>query len=91
MITLVGTIGKTDCKSDCKVLTDKADKIIADLHDEINTRKQLELNQANQIVNLNNTINDKNQELSSIWKNPWFVGTLGVLVGGAGAIYLMKR
>lgn len=31
------------------------------------------------LSNANVSINDKNQELASIWHNPWFTGSLGAL------------
>ncbi len=90
VILLVGQFSLADCQSDCKSALTAADKVIADQQLEIETYKGLSEEQTKQIESLSSSINEKNQELSSIWKNPWFVGTIGILIGGSGVLYLTK-
>lgn len=87
------TIARTDdsCSLNCKKALDAADQVIGDLHKEIDLYKQKDQAETNEIANLNLVLNQKNEELGSIWRNPWFLGTLGLVVGAAGTAYLLRR
>ena len=90
IILLVGQFSLAGCPEDCKSALAAADKVISDQQREIEIYKSLSDEQAKQISSLSSSINEKNQELSNLMRNPWFIGTLGILVGGAGVLYLTK-
>ncbi len=77
--------------ADCKDALNKADKVIADQQTLIDLYSVQITKDIDQISSLNVSLNDKNQELASLWRNPWFLGTIGILVGGGATFYLIKR
>ncbi len=79
-----------DCVSDCKEALDAADVLIADLKDEVNTYKQLTEKQYIALVNTQMALNDKSHELESLFRNPYFMATVGVIIGGGLVLYLTK-
>ncbi len=87
----ITTSSFADCVSDCKAVIKAADKTIADLNTEIDLYKSQNTNLSNQVTTLQVALNNKNQADSSLLRNPWFIGTLGILVGGGATLYLMKR
>ncbi len=76
--------------SDCKQVIKTADKVIYDQHQQIETYMELSKTQTNQIASLSVSLNDKNQELSSWFHNPFVIGAIVIVVGGAGVLYLKK-
>ncbi len=77
------------CKVDCQNALNAADKVIANLKEEISVRKQLVQKQDQAIADLSVSLNDKNQELSSWLHNPFIMVTVGVLVGGIATAYVV--
>ncbi len=87
---LLGQFSLAGCPEDCRAALSAADKVISDQQQEIEIYKGLSIEQTKQITSLSSSINEKNQELSNLMRNPWFIGTLGILVGGAGVLLLQK-
>ncbi len=79
-----------DCETNCKNALNAADKVIADLKDEVNTYKQLTDKQHEGIINLHLALDEKSHELESLFRNPYFMATLGIIVGGGLVLYLTK-
>lgn len=90
-VILVAQVAGADCKSDCKALTDKANKIIADqqLTIDLFVQENKKLQDLN--LDLTASLNDTQTQLSAWYHNPFIIGTLGLLVGAAGATYLLKK
>lgn len=72
---------QADCASDCKIVIAKADKLIADLRNEIQIRKSLQEAQIIQVAQLTLQNDEKDQALNSIYRNPFFIGSSGILLG----------
>lgn len=83
MITtlLAAVPSSANCQSDCKKALDSADKVIADLHKQIDLEELRSTAQAEMIANLNVALNDKNQALEAWYRNPFIVGLLGFAAG----------
>ncbi len=79
-----------DCKSDCTEALNAADKVIADLKDEVKVYKQLTEKQYVALVDTQMALNDKSHELESLFRNPYFMATVGVIIGGGLVLYLTK-
>ena len=79
-----------DCKDRCQVVIRAADKVIKDLKDEVNVRKQLEAKQTEEIANVIVMINEKDQQLQSPLRNPVLMVLLGITVGVVGISLLRK-
>lgn len=90
-MVLMGQAALSDCAYDCKQLTDKADKIIAEQQKTIDLYKQKDAQQTKNLVDLSTSLDDKTAQLSAWYRNPFIVGTLGLLVGAAGATYLLRK
>ncbi len=76
--------------SDCNKVVKLADKVIYDQHQQIETYMELSKTQTDQIASLSVSLNDKSQELSSWLHNPFVIGAIGIVIGGAGVLYLKK-
>lgn len=80
-----------DCVSDCKAALSAADKLIANLKDEISTRTKLEEAQQKQIVDLS-AKNEKDQVSLDSWsRNPFVIGCIGFGVGAIATAFLLKH
>lgn len=79
-----------DCRHDCDVALNSADKLIKDLKDEISVQKNIISDQQNNIIDLTLDNNKKTEQLSSVWSNPWFVGSLGFILGSTTVLLLRK-
>lgn len=90
LLCLQAGSSKADCQSDCEAVISAADKVIADLHSEVDTLTQIKDSQTKQIASLMVSEQEKTQELSSILRNPWVIGTVGFLVGGITVLYLKR-
>ena len=90
LILTISNISFADCRSDCKIALDAADKVIANLKEEISIHKQYEEKQEAVIIDLTVSLNEKNQALEAWYRNPFVVGALGLVVGAGTIIYLRR-
>lgn len=90
MILAISQTSNADCANDCKAALNAADKLISSLKEEISTYKQLTEKQQEALINTQVTLNDKNHELESIFRNPYFMVTVGIIIGGGLTLYLTK-
>lgn len=88
--TIILPNSMADCATDCRAALGAADKVINDQQREIELYKTETQIQTKEIASLSVSLNEKTQEIGAWWHNPWVVGTLGILVGGAGALYLKR-
>jgi len=81
----------SDCASDCRVVIGKAKQTIADQQADIDLLHQ-EIGQSEALsTNLTLQLNTSQAEINSIWRNPYLLFGLGLLVGVGGTAYLMKK
>lgn len=78
-----------DCVK-CDAALVKCDKLVEDLKAQISVEEQIIAKQEQHIIDLQSSVDKKNEELNSLLKNPYFIGALGIAVGALGAIYLSK-
>lgn len=91
LITLLPSLAHSDCRSECITALNAADKVIADQQVEIDTYKT-EVSSLQKSIEIDNQkLVDRDQILAEWYHNPIMIGLLGVLVGGAGAVYLQHR
>lgn len=91
VILMTSQVATADCSLSCKQALDAADKVIADLHKEVDIYKHRDKDEVEQITSLSVSLNEENQALAAWYHNPFVIGTLGLLVGAAGATYLLKK
>jgi len=87
---MTAQVSLANCKEDCKKVIDAADKVIGEQQKTIDLYKDQVFLQTKEITRLNIDLNEKNQELSSLVRNPYFMIGLGVLVGGALTLTLTR-
>lgn len=90
LLVLFNVNSYADCVTDCKTALNAADKVIADLHKEVDLHKSFEAEQNNQIAQLNVSINEKNQALGAWYHNPFITGLIGIVVGGTLVLFAKK-
>lgn len=90
LLAVISSGARANCQSDCRAALAAGDRLIQDLKEEVSVQKQLQAEQQKQIVNLTVQNEEKTEQLSSVFRNPFVMGTIGFLVG-AGTVLYFKR
>lgn len=69
-------------QNSCSDIVTKCDKALEEAHKTLDLYADALRGCKGIVTNLNLDIVDRDKELASIWRNPWFVGALGVVAGG---------
>jgi hypothetical protein len=75
---------------DCHKALDKADRLIEDLKAQVRTQEQALKSCYRGQTELRMEVEDLRERETSIWRNPYAMVGLGVIVGVSGYLYLMK-
>lgn len=90
LILVISSLATADCVSDCKEALNKADTVISDLKKEIDLYKLTVKTSQDALANCKIDVNEKNGELMSPFRNPFFVGSIGISIG-AVLVLLLKH
>lgn len=78
LLVMTGTTtlhaSEAECVARCEKALEAQDSQIAKLHEKSSL-------QAVQLKDYNRMLDERDAKLQSPWRNPWVVGTLGVVVG----------
>ncbi len=84
-LSLQGTLSNADCASDCRTALSAADRLIQDLREEVTLQHSIVTTQQESIVTLTLQNEEKAEQLSSAFRNPFIVGgvciSLGITLG----------
>lgn len=88
-----GTLKAEDCsevRKDCHAVLDKADALINDLKAQVRTQQQALESCYRGQTELRIQVEELAEANTSIWKNPYAMAGLGIIVGVGGYLYLTK-
>ncbi len=90
LIVLLPSELYADCASACRSAITAADRVIADQQKEIESYKTETDTLTKRITDLNVSLNEKIHADEAWYRNPFVIGAIGIIVGGAGVVYLKR-